>query len=131
LRKLVLGIPAQASGKNLTRLVKACSAPAVPYDFAQDRLCYSRFTPDKGCKISCIMTRRDVVMLCIFTPQTTLRENAQPYCFCGLLGSCLAAKALHIDWRWGERYFAQRLVDYDPCVNNGNWQWAASTGCDA
>jgi len=40
-------------------------------------------------------------------------------------------KDLHIDWRWGERYFAQRLVDYDPCVNNGNWQWAASTGCDA
>jgi deoxyribodipyrimidine photo-lyase len=40
-------------------------------------------------------------------------------------------KDLHIDWRWGERYFAQRLLDYDPCVNNGNWQWAASTGCDA
>jgi len=40
-------------------------------------------------------------------------------------------KDLHIDWRWGERYFAQHLADYDPCVNNGNWQWAASTGCDA
>lgn len=40
-------------------------------------------------------------------------------------------KDLHISWRWGERYFAQHLVDYDPCLNNGNWQWAASTGCDA
>ena len=40
-------------------------------------------------------------------------------------------KDLHIDWRWGERYFARKLLDYDPCVNNGNWQWAASTGCDA
>lgn len=40
-------------------------------------------------------------------------------------------KDLHIDWREGERYFAARLEDYDPCVNNGNWQWAASTGCDA
>ncbi len=40
-------------------------------------------------------------------------------------------KDLHIDWRWGEKYFAQQLVDYDPAVNNGNWQWAASTGCDA
>ncbi len=40
-------------------------------------------------------------------------------------------KDLHISWRWGERYFAQQLVDYDPAVNNGNWQWAASTGCDA
>ena len=40
-------------------------------------------------------------------------------------------KDLHIDWRAGERYFATRLVDYDPAVNNGNWQWAASSGCDA
>jgi deoxyribodipyrimidine photo-lyase len=40
-------------------------------------------------------------------------------------------KDLHISWRWGERYFAQHLVDYDPSINNGNWQWAASTGCDA
>lgn len=40
-------------------------------------------------------------------------------------------KDLHIDWRMGERYFAQTLVDYDPAVNNGNWQWVASTGCDA
>jgi deoxyribodipyrimidine photo-lyase len=40
-------------------------------------------------------------------------------------------KDLLISWRWGEVYFAQQLIDYDPCVNNGNWQWAASTGCDA
>jgi deoxyribodipyrimidine photo-lyase len=40
-------------------------------------------------------------------------------------------KDLRISWRWGERYFAQHLVDYDPCLNNGNWQWSASTGCDA
>lgn len=40
-------------------------------------------------------------------------------------------KDLHIDWRWGEKYFAQTLIDYDVAVNNGNWQWAASTGCDA
>lgn len=40
-------------------------------------------------------------------------------------------KHLHIDWRWGEEFFAQHLVDYDPAVNNGSWQWAASTGCDA
>lgn len=40
-------------------------------------------------------------------------------------------KDLHINWQKGEKYFAQKLVDYDPCVNNGNWQWAASTGYDA
>lgn len=40
-------------------------------------------------------------------------------------------KDLHINWQWGEQYFARHLVDYDPSINNGNWQWAASTGCDA
>lgn len=40
-------------------------------------------------------------------------------------------KDLHINWLKGEQYFAQQLVDYDPAVNNGNWQWCASTGCDA
>ena len=40
-------------------------------------------------------------------------------------------KDLHIDWRWGERYFAQHLLDFDLASNNGGWQWAASTGCDS
>lgn len=40
-------------------------------------------------------------------------------------------KDLHIDWREGEKYFAQHLIDYDPALNNGNWQWCASTGADA
>ncbi|MBK8739778.1 MAG: deoxyribodipyrimidine photo-lyase [Betaproteobacteria bacterium] len=40
-------------------------------------------------------------------------------------------KDLHVDWRWGERYFAAHLNDYDLAANNGGWQWAASTGCDA
>jgi deoxyribodipyrimidine photo-lyase len=40
-------------------------------------------------------------------------------------------KDLHIDWRWGERYFAEHLLDFDLAANNGGWQWAASTGCDA
>ena len=36
-----------------------------------------------------------------------------------------------MDWRWGETYFAAKLNDFDLAANNGNWQWAASTGCDA
>jgi len=40
-------------------------------------------------------------------------------------------KHLLIDWRWGEAYFAQKLLDYELSSNNGNWQWAAGTGCDA
>jgi deoxyribodipyrimidine photo-lyase len=39
-------------------------------------------------------------------------------------------KDLQINWQWGEKYFAQKLIDFDVSVNNGNWQWAASTGCD-
>jgi deoxyribodipyrimidine photo-lyase len=48
-----------------------------------------------------------------------------------LIVASFLTKDLHIDWRLGERYFAEKLVDYDPSINNGNWQWAASTGCDA
>ncbi|NMM08962.1 MAG: deoxyribodipyrimidine photo-lyase [Polaromonas sp.] len=40
-------------------------------------------------------------------------------------------KDLGLDWRWGERYFAEKLNDFDLSANNGGWQWAASTGCDA
>jgi len=40
-------------------------------------------------------------------------------------------KHLLIDWRWGEAYFAQKLLDFELASNNGNWQWAAGTGCDA
>lgn len=40
-------------------------------------------------------------------------------------------KHLLIDWRWGERYFAEKLLDYELASNNGNWQWAAGCGCDA
>ena len=40
-------------------------------------------------------------------------------------------KHLLIDWRWGEAYFAEKLLDYELSANNGNWQWAAGSGCDA
>jgi deoxyribodipyrimidine photo-lyase len=40
-------------------------------------------------------------------------------------------KHLLIDWRWGEAYFEQKLLDFDLAANNGGWQWAASSGCDA
>ena len=40
-------------------------------------------------------------------------------------------KHLLIDWRWGEAYFAKKLLDYELSSNNGNWQWSAGTGCDA
>lgn len=40
-------------------------------------------------------------------------------------------KDLLIDWRWGERYFAEKLLDFELASNVGNWQWVAGTGCDA
>lgn len=47
-----------------------------------------------------------------------------------VVGSFLV-KNLGIDWRWGERYFAEKLNDFDLAANNGGWQWVASSGCDA
>jgi deoxyribodipyrimidine photo-lyase len=40
-------------------------------------------------------------------------------------------KHLLIDWRWGEAYFARKLLDFDFAANNGGWQWASGSGCDA
>jgi deoxyribodipyrimidine photo-lyase len=40
-------------------------------------------------------------------------------------------KDLGVDWRWGEQYFAQHLIDFDLSANNGGWQWGSSSGCDA
>ena len=48
-----------------------------------------------------------------------------------MVTACFLVKDLGIDWRWGERYFALHLNDFDLAANNGGWQWAASTGCDA
>ena len=48
-----------------------------------------------------------------------------------MIAASFLVKDLHIDWRWGEKYFADRLNDFDLAANNGGWQWAASTGCDA
>lgn len=47
-----------------------------------------------------------------------------------LITSNFLNRLLGMDWRLGEKYFAQQLVDYDPAVNNGNWQWIASVGVD-
>jgi len=48
-----------------------------------------------------------------------------------MITAMFLTKDLLIDWRWGEKYFATQLVDYDPASNNGGWQWSASTGTDA
>ena len=48
-----------------------------------------------------------------------------------MVAGSFLVKDLGIDWRWGERYFAERLNDFDLAANNGGWQWVASSGCDA
>ena len=48
-----------------------------------------------------------------------------------MIAASFLVKDLLIDWRWGERYFADKLIDFDLASNNGGWQWSASTGCDA
>lgn len=47
-----------------------------------------------------------------------------------LITSNYLIKDLHLNWTWGEKYFSQKLVDYDPCQNNGGWQWSAGCGVD-
>jgi len=48
-----------------------------------------------------------------------------------MITASFLCKHLLVDWRWGEAYFAKKLLDYELSSNNGNWQWAAGTGCDA
>jgi deoxyribodipyrimidine photo-lyase len=48
-----------------------------------------------------------------------------------MITASFLTKHLLIDWRWGERYFASRLLDFELASNVGGWQWAASSGCDA
>lgn len=48
-----------------------------------------------------------------------------------LVTAAILIKILNCDWRLGEKYFATKLIDYDPAVNNGNWQWVSSSGADS
>jgi deoxyribodipyrimidine photo-lyase len=48
-----------------------------------------------------------------------------------MITASFLTKHLLIDWRWGEAYFAEKLLDFELASNNGNWQWAAGCGCDA
>lgn len=48
-----------------------------------------------------------------------------------LISSEFLTKILRVNWRWGERYFAQRLIDYDPASNNGGWTWVTGMGTDS
>jgi len=48
-----------------------------------------------------------------------------------MITASFLTKHLLVDWRWGEAYFASKLLDYDLAANNGGWQWAAGSGCDA
>ena len=50
---------------------------------------------------------------------------------CRMITSSFLTKDLHIDWRWGEQYFASKLVDYDPINNSQGWQWSTGNGTDA
>jgi deoxyribodipyrimidine photo-lyase len=60
-----------------------------------------------------------------------LNETGQMHNRVRMIVASFLTKHLLIDWRWGEAYFAKKLLDYDLSANNGNWQWAAGCGCDA
>jgi deoxyribodipyrimidine photo-lyase len=48
-----------------------------------------------------------------------------------MVAGSFLVKHLGLGWRWGERYFAEKLNDFDLSANNGGWQWVSSSGCDA
>jgi len=60
-----------------------------------------------------------------------LNKTGQMHNRVRLVTASFLTKDLLIDWRWGEAYFASKLLDYELSSNNGNWQWVAGTGCDA
>ncbi len=60
-----------------------------------------------------------------------LNQTGQMHNRIRMVVASFLTKHLLIDWRWGEAYFAKKLLDYDLSANNGNWQWAAGCGCDA
>jgi len=60
-----------------------------------------------------------------------LNQTGQMHNRVRMIVASFLTKHLLIDWRWGEAYFAKKLLDYDLSANNRNWQWAAGCGCDA
>lgn len=60
-----------------------------------------------------------------------LRETGWMHNRVRMVTASFLCKHLLIDWRWGEAWFAQNLLDYELSSNNGNWQWAAGSGCDS
>jgi deoxyribodipyrimidine photo-lyase len=62
---------------------------------------------------------------------TQLNETGYMHNRLRMITASFLAKHILVDWRWGEAYFASKLLDYELSSNNGGWQWAAGTGCDA
>lgn len=62
---------------------------------------------------------------------TELNSTGYMHNRCRMIVSNFLTKILLIDWRWGEKYFAEKLMDYEMASNVGNWQWSAGTGVDA
>ncbi len=60
-----------------------------------------------------------------------LNQNGTMHNRVRMVAASFLSKHLLIDWRWGERYFSEKLFDYELASNVGNWQWCAGTGCDA
>lgn len=60
-----------------------------------------------------------------------LRQTGWMHNRARMIAASFLVKDLLIDWRWGERWFMQHLVDGDPASNNGGWQWTAGVGTDA
>jgi deoxyribodipyrimidine photo-lyase len=77
------------------------------------------------------MVRRETGYPIVDAGMRQLNETGFMHNRVRMITASFLTKHLLIDWRWGEAYFAEKLLDYDLAANNGNWQWAAGCGCDA
>ena len=89
--------------------------------------------------IQCVNNKEDYVKWCqgktgyplVDAGMRQLNETGYMHNRVRMVTAGFLCKHLLIDWRYGEAYFAKKLLDYELSSNNGNWQWAAGTGCDA
>ena len=85
-------------------------------------------------KIFLIVAPRDIVVLGFPLVDAGMRElnkNGYMHNRVRMVAASFLTKHLLIDWRWGEAYFGQKLLDYELANNNGGWQWSAGSGVDA
>jgi deoxyribodipyrimidine photolyase len=83
-----------------------------------------------GTNITDDLSNNNALLTLIYNELTKINQTEFMHNRVRMISANFLRKHLLIDWRRGEAYFAQKLFNYELASNNGNWQWAAGTGCD-